>query len=238
MRADERCTAAAVHRVPIARAAAILGGPGATSTMSEGHQQPMTAGSPEVSRILLVEDSEDDAQLLRAELTKLGRPVELLRVETAADMEAALSSGDWDLVISDHRLPRFDSIRAFNLLRRTRLDIPFVIMSGTLPEETAATVMRLGATDFIDKSKPARLVPVIERELRQAKLRRAKEDAEETLRQLTYIDTLTGLPNGRMLVENVDKHLHQRAPGSAPAILVVLNLDRFRRVNESLGQHA
>ena len=198
----------------------------------------MTAGTHEVSRILLVEDSEDDAQLLLAELAKLGRPVELLRVETAAEMEAALSGGEWDLVISDHRLPRFDSIRAFNLLRRTRLDIPFVIMSGTLPEETAATVMRLGATDFIDKSKPARLVPVIERELRQAKLRRAKEDAEETLRQLTYIDTLTGLPNGRMLVENVDKHLHQRAPGSAPAMLIVLNLDRFRRVNESLGQEA
>ena len=201
-------------------------------------QQPMTAGTPDVSRILLVEDSEDDAQLLLAELTKLGRPVELLRVETAAEMEAALSGGEWDLVISDHRLPRFDSIRAFNLLRRTRLDIPFVIMSGTLPEETAATVMRLGANDFIDKSKPARLVPVIERELRQAKLRRAKEDAEETLRHLTYIDSLTGLPNGRMLVENVDRHLHQRAPGAPPAMLIVLNLDRFRRINESLGQNA
>ena len=196
----------------------------------------MTAGTSEVARILLIEDSEDDAQLLRAELAKLGRPVEIHRIETAAEMEAALSSGAWDLVISDHRLPRFDSIRAFNLLRRTRLEIPFVIMSGTLAEETAATVMRLGATDFIDKSRPARLVPVVERELRQAKMRRAKEDAEETLRQLTYIDSLTGLPNGRMLVENIDKHLHQRAPGTAPAMLVVLNLDRFRRVNESLGQ--
>ena len=201
-------------------------------------RQSMIAGTPEVSRILLVEDSEDDAQLLLAELAKLGRPVEMLRVETAAEMEAALSEGSWDLVISDHRLPRFDSIRAFNLLRRTRLDIPFVIMSGTLPEETAATVMRLGANDFIDKSKPARLVPVIERELRQAKLRRAKEDAEEAAHQLTYVDTLTGLPNGRMLAEDIDRHLHERAPGAPPAMLIVLNLDRFRRINESLGQNA
>lgn len=200
-------------------------------------QQPMMAGTLDVSRILLVEDSEDDAQLLLAELAKLGRPIEMLRVETAAEMEAALSNGDWDLVISDHRLPRFDSIRAFNLLRRTRLDIPFVILSGTLPEETAATVMRLGVNDFIDKSKPARLVPVIERELRQAKLRRAKEDAEQTLRHLTYIDSLTGLPNGRMLVEDVDRHLHQRAPGGPPAMLIVMNLDRFRRINESLGHN-
>ena len=197
----------------------------------------MTAGRADVSRILLVEDSEDDAQLLLAELGKLGRPVELRRVETAAEMEAALNDGDWDLVISDHRLPRFDSIRAFNLLRRTRVDIPFVIMSGTLPEEAAATVMRLGATDFIDKSKPARLVPVIERELRQSKMRRAKEDAEESLRHLTYVDALTGLPNGRMLVEDIDRKLHERATGGPPALLVVLNLDRFRRINESLGHN-
>ena len=197
-----------------------------------------TAGTPDASRILLVEDSEDDAQLLLAELTKLGRPVEVVRVETAAEMEAALGNGEWDLVIYDHRLPRFDSIRAFNLLRRTRLDIPFVIMSGILAEETAATVMRLGANDFIDKSKPARLVPVIERELRQAKLRRAKEDAEETLRHLTYVDSLTGLPNGRMLVERIDKHLDERPAGGPPAMLIVLNLDRFRRVNESLGPNA
>ena len=85
---------------------------------------------------------------------------------------------------------------------------------------------------------PRASCPVIERELRQAKLRRAKEDAEETLRHLTYIDSLTGLPNGRMLVENVDRHLHQRAPGAPPAMLIVLNLDRFRRINESLGQNA
>jgi diguanylate cyclase (GGDEF)-like protein len=200
--------------------------------------QTMTAGKPEVSRILLVEDSEDDAQLLEAELAKLDRPIEIRRVETAAEMEAALSEGEWDLVISDHRLPRFDSIRAFNLLRRTRLDIPFVIMSGTLAEESAASVMRLGANDFIDKSKPARLVPVVERELRQARLRRAKEDAEETLRNLTYVDALTGLPNGRMLVENVDRYLNERRPAGPPALLMVVNLDRFRRINESLGHNA
>jgi len=196
--------------------------------------QPMTA--PDVSRILLVEDSEDDEQLLLAELTKLGQPVELLRVETAAAMETALAGHDWDLVISDHRLPGFDTIRAFNLLRRTRLDIPFIIMSGTLAEETAVTLMRLGAKDFIDKSNTVRLVAVIERELRQGKLRRAKEDAEATLRTLTYIDTLTGLPNGRLFAENVDRHLNRRAVGSPPALVIVLNLDRFRRINESLGQ--
>ena len=192
----------------------------------------------DVSRILLVEDSEDDAQLLLAELTKLGHPVELVRVETAAAMESALAEQQWDLVISDHRLPSFDAIRAFNLLRRTRLDIPFIIMSGTLAEESAANVMRLGVKDFIDKSNPVRLVAVVERELRQGKLRRAKEDAEQSLRNLTYIDTLTGLANGRLFAENVDGHLNRRAVGSPPAAVIVLNLDRFRRINESLGQSA
>jgi diguanylate cyclase (GGDEF)-like protein len=198
----------------------------------------MTAAQPEVARILLIEDSEDDAELLVAELKKLGRPIEVRRIETAAEMEAALAESIWDLVISDHRLPRFDSIRAFNLLRRSRLDIPFVIMSGTMPEEAAATVMSLGAHDFIDKSKPARLVPVIERELRQSRLRREKQLVEESLRRLTYRDALTGLPNGRMLVERIDEHLDHRPTGSAPAMLIVLNLDRFRRINESFGHEA
>jgi diguanylate cyclase (GGDEF)-like protein len=111
-------------------------------------------------------------------------------------------------------------------------------MSGTLEEDAAATVMRLGATDFIDKSKPARLLPVVERELRHSKLRRAKESAEETLRHLTYIDALTGLPNGRMLAESIDRHLSERRTAGPPALLAVVNLDRFRRINESLGRHA
>ena len=199
--------------------------------------QPTTTAAPERSRILLVEDSEDDAQRLEAELAKLERPFEIRRVETAAEMEAALADGAWDLVISDHLLPRFDSIRAFNLLRRARLDIPFVIMSGALHEESAAAVMRLGANDFIDKTRPARLVPVIERELRQSKLRRAKEDAEETLRNLAYLDALTGLPNGRRLAETIERDVAAAAPQSA-SMLMVVNLDRFRRINASLGHHA
>ncbi|GIK86636.1 MAG: hypothetical protein BroJett026_21170 [Betaproteobacteria bacterium] len=187
------------------------------------------------SRILVVEDDEDDLLLLRQALDRLDRPVELRCVQTADEMEAALDAGEWDLVISDHRLPRFDAIRAFNLLRRKRRDIPFVIMSGEMPEEAAVTVMRLGANDYIDKSKPARLLPVVERELRQSKLRREKLDAEEMLRRLTYRDTLTGLPNGRMLVDEAGEALEARAQSGEPALVVVLNLDRFRRINESFG---
>src|SRR5207248_2969156 len=154
----------------------------------------------QIYRILLVEDSEDDAALIRLELKKINRPLEFHRVDCAEEMDAALSEQRWDLVISDHRMPRFDSMRALKTLRRVGHDIPFIIMSGTLPEATAATAMRLGANDFIDKSNYARLVPVVERELRNASLRRAKDHIEQTLVHLTYHDQLTGLANRDMLV--------------------------------------
>ena len=118
-----------------------------------------------VHHILLVEDDENDALLIRSELSKINRRLEFKRVDCAEDMHAALAERRWDLVISDHRMPRFDSMRAYHELKRSHQDIPFIIMSGTLPEQAGALAMRTGATDFIDKANQARLVPVVERVL-------------------------------------------------------------------------
>ena len=191
-----------------------------------------------LQHILLVEDSEDDAALLMADLSRLDRPLSFRRVETGDDMRSALSERAWDLVISDHRLPQFDSLRALQTLRASGSEAPFIIMSGTLPESAAAAAMGLGAQDFIDKSNRVRLLPVVERELRNASLRRVKRDIEKSLVHLTYHDPLTGLANRDMLVRLIEHSAETELGTSRSLGLVLLDIDRFRRINDSLGHAA
>ncbi|MGE3074439.1 MAG: HD domain-containing phosphohydrolase [Dehalococcoidia bacterium] len=129
-------------------------------------------------RILLVEDSSDDAYLLERELVRLGFELDLERVETEAGMVSALRSGKWDLVLSDYSLPSFNAPAALEVLKKQGLDIPFVIVSGTVGEDTAVSSLKAGAADFIVKGKFARLGPAIERELAEADQRRARRAAE------------------------------------------------------------
>jgi diguanylate cyclase (GGDEF)-like protein len=198
----------------------------------------MSDSNDAVHHILQVEDSEDDALLVQAELRTLERPLAFRRVESAEEMQAALAERRWDLVISDHRMPRFDAIRAFDVLRGSRQDVPFIILSGNMPEEIAATAMRLGADDFVDKSNRARLVPVVERELRHARLRRESESHERRLVHLSYHDTLTGLPNAPLLTKLMEDGLPRTRERSRHAALITLDLDRFMRINDTLGYAA
>jgi two-component system, cell cycle sensor histidine kinase and response regulator CckA len=115
-------------------------------------------------------------------LKKDGFDPVFVRVETRADMTAALRERAWDLVVSDFTMPRFSAPEALATLRQTGLDIPFIIVSGTVGEETAVASMRLGAQDYFVKGKLARLGPAIERELREQRDRRARKDVEERLR--------------------------------------------------------
>ena len=123
-------------------------------------------------RILIVEDSENDALLLLRELRRGGYKPDNERVDTAADMEAALEKRDWDLVISDHSMPSFSSSAALEILQRKGLDLPFIIVSGQIGEDAAVAAMKAGAHDYIMKDNLARLNTAIERELREAEVRR------------------------------------------------------------------
>ena len=128
-------------------------------------------------RVLLVEDSEDDAQLLLYELRQRGYSPTFERVETAPTMLTALRSGTWDVVISDWAMPNFSAPAALDVLRNEGVNIPFIIVSGSIGEETAVDAMRAGAHDFVLKSKLARLTPALARELREVEVRKKADTA-------------------------------------------------------------
>jgi PAS domain S-box-containing protein len=134
-------------------------------------------------RLLLVEDSEDDACLVVRELERGGFGVSVTRIESEAELTRALEARDgWDLVISDYALPQFDAPRALGIVRGRDLDVPFIIVSGAVDEATAVDSMKAGAQDFIVKDRLARLVPAVARELGEAGARSAKRRAEQALR--------------------------------------------------------
>ena len=130
-------------------------------------------------RVLIVEDSEDDALLLVRALRRAGYDVVHERVDTAEDMMAALARQGWDIVVSDYSMPNFTGTGALALLKKSGLDIPFIFVSGTIGEDTAVAAMKAGAQDYIMKGNLARLIPAIERELGESKVRRERRRAEE-----------------------------------------------------------
>jgi diguanylate cyclase (GGDEF)-like protein/PAS domain S-box-containing protein len=134
-------------------------------------------------RVLLVEDSEDDALLLLRELRQGGYAPTWERVETPAAMEAALEQQPWDLVIADYNMPRFSGPAALSLLQERGLDLPLIIVSGVIGEETAVVAMQAGADDYLMKGSLARLTPAVRRALREAEHRRERKRAEAALRE-------------------------------------------------------
>ena len=131
--------------------------------------------------ILLIEDFQDDAELILVALIEGGFDVAMTRVETGEEMREALSCSTWDVVISDFNLPGFSAGKALALLRESGRDIPFIIVSGCIGEESAVALMKEGCSDFVMKDRLARLAPAIERELREAAIRREHRKAQEAL---------------------------------------------------------
>ncbi len=129
-------------------------------------------------RSLIVEDSPEQAQLLVHELTVGGYEPVYERVDTAEAMIAALERQSWDIVLSDHYMPAFSSMDALSVLQGKELDLPFIIVSGHISEEEAVAAMKAGAHDYVMKGKLARLVPAVERELKEAEERRKRKQSE------------------------------------------------------------
>ena len=138
-------------------------------------------------RVLIVEDSEDDAQLLLRQLQRGGYDPRHERVETPRAMRAALGRQTWDVVLSDYSMPQFSGPAALELLQETGLDLPFIIVSGQIGEETAVEAMRAGAHDYLLKDRLARLAAAVERELHEADVRQERRLMEERIEHLNAV---------------------------------------------------
>ncbi len=132
-------------------------------------------------RVLIVDDSEDDAYFLQQTLIKGGYEVESERVDTADSMRSALNTRDWDLITSDHAMPQFDSSAALEIRKELQPDMPFLIVSGEININTAVSLMKAGANDYIQKKEMILLVPAVERVLMESNNRHDKQQVEKDL---------------------------------------------------------
>jgi PAS domain S-box-containing protein len=155
-------------------------------------------------RVLMVEDSENDAGLIIRRLQQAGYDLVHERVETADAMRTALAQTDWDIVLADYRMPHFSASAALEILQASGRDLPFIIVSGTIGEEKAVALMKAGAHDYVMKHNLARLVPAVARELGEAQGRRERRRAQEALlhSEATLSSILRAAPIGIGMVTN------------------------------------
>jgi diguanylate cyclase (GGDEF)-like protein len=184
-------------------------------------------------RLLVVDDSPEDVELLKLEFEREGYDPVLLRVDTEGALRDALHTAEWDMVIADDSMPCLNSLQALEVLKKSGRDIPFIIYSGTMNHRSAAMAMREGVHDYVGKGDIARLIPSVERELKNAAMRKAMKRAESHVHRLAYYDQLTGLPNRAYFCERVNEQFAART--DLKGCVVFVDIDSFMRLNNSFG---
>jgi len=147
-------------------------------------------------RVLIVEDSEDDSAMILHELRRGGYEVQSQRVDNPSDLRSASVCKDWDLVISDFSMPHFSGNEALKMIRERHRDVPFIFVSGSMGEDTAVAAMKNGAQDYLMKNNLTRLVPAVQREIRDADERRERKRLELHVHQLQKFEAIGKLAGG------------------------------------------
>jgi DNA-binding response OmpR family regulator len=147
-----------------------------------------------VLRILILEDSPLDAELIGARLSEGGIGCELVRIESRDAFAAALEEGGVDLILADYALPGFDGLSALRLAKEPHPSVPFIFVSGTFGEEVAIETLKSGATDYVLKHRLERLLPAVRRAMREAEERRERERTEEQLARLASFPRISPTP--------------------------------------------
>jgi PAS domain S-box-containing protein len=163
--------------------------------------------------VLIIEDSERDAALLLRELRRGGYDPIHERVDTADDLKAAIDRGPWEIAIADHFMPHLTVSDALAVIGNSGIDIPIIIVSGTIGEEAAVSAMRAGARDFISKGALARLLPAIERELREAAMRAERREISERLEDANrrFMNAIESISEAFAIYDANDRLIHMNS---------------------------
>ncbi len=189
-------------------------------------------------RLLQVEDTADDAALVELALSGAGYDVFTRRVDTAEALRRQLHESKWDLVIADYAMPGFSGIKALAIVREQHPDLPFIFVSETIGEDTAVAAMRTGAHDYIMKANLTRLAPAVDRELREAAIRRERHIASQRVAYLAYHDSLTDLPNRALFHDRLQQAVLRSHRDDKGLAVLLIDLDGFKAINDALGHHA
>ncbi len=192
-------------------------------------------------RLLQVEDSASDAALTERALTKAGYTVSSERVVNAPQMRTALAKQSWDLIVADYRLPQFDAKSALLLLHESGHDIPFIVVSGTLGEELAVSMMKAGAQDYLLKRNLARLAPAVEREIGDVRARRGRDVAERALNESEERFTAQGATLARQTTllrqrETLLREIHHRVKNNMQVMSSLLSLQSRVASNPAISR--
>jgi diguanylate cyclase (GGDEF)-like protein len=197
----------------------------------------MTNGYPAAPelRVLLVEDSQGDSELALRELRRGGVSCRGMRVDTETAFRREIVNFEPQVILSDFSMPSFDGLRALALAQELATDVPFIFVSGTIGEENAIRALKDGATDYVLKHNLLRLLPAVERALREAKVQIERRRADERLARLAQYDELTGLPNRGLLMDRLGLALAQARRHGWRVGVMFIDLDGFKAVNDSCG---
>lgn len=191
-----------------------------------------------ILHILIVDDSEDDVFLLTRTLRSGDLCFDFQHVETPTELHTALSAHPWDMVITDHNMIGFSSQEALQIVRQHDPALPVVIVSGEIGEDLAVKTMHAGAQDYVMKDNLARLIPVILREHKQYESSKAHQQIEESYRFLRYHDNLTNLVNRQEFESRINNALQDVRRSRDTHVLMFLDLDQFKVVNDTCGHIA